>query len=266
MLALVIAAVSAVVASDNVKARLVTDVDAVAPGLRFEAAIVLEPAPGWYTYWREPGDAGMATSVEWKLPRGFTAEPVQWPRPRAMKANELVTSHGYDGDVWLLATIRAPAKPPKRTKLEAQVTWMECREVCLPGSATLTVGLPRTTAATADASDADAFAAARARLPRMSPGWPVDVTRDGRRIRLSLTTPEGVTLGADTHLFVEQPGIVEPSAAQTLTAREGGGYVLEVTAARTPANPHPDAVDAVLASGDGAWRLRIPIPSPEKKP
>src|SRR5258705_12747358 len=62
-----------VVATDNVKAHLVSEVSAVAPGQSFWVALELNIRDGWHTYWRNPGDSGQATTLKWQLPPGFTA-------------------------------------------------------------------------------------------------------------------------------------------------------------------------------------------------
>src|SRR3981189_4016684 len=62
-----------VVATDNVKARLVSEVSAIAPGQSFWVALELDIRDGWHTYWRNPGDSGQATTLKWQLPAGFTA-------------------------------------------------------------------------------------------------------------------------------------------------------------------------------------------------
>src|SRR5260221_6217540 len=62
-----------VVATDNVKAHLVSEVSAIAPGQSFWVALEFNIRDGWHTYWRNPGDSGQATTLKWQLPPGFTA-------------------------------------------------------------------------------------------------------------------------------------------------------------------------------------------------
>src|ERR1700730_16588940 len=69
------------VATENVKARLVSEVSAVGPGQVFWVALELNIRDGWHTYWRNPGDSGQATSLAWQLPPGFTAGDIVWTTP-----------------------------------------------------------------------------------------------------------------------------------------------------------------------------------------
>src|SRR6202042_1445837 len=70
-----------VVATDNVKAHLVSEVSSIAPGQSFWVALEFNIRDGWHTYWRNPGDSGQATSLKWQLPPGFTAGDIVWTAP-----------------------------------------------------------------------------------------------------------------------------------------------------------------------------------------
>ena len=73
-----------VVATDNVKAHLVSEVSSIAPGESFWVALEFNIRDGWHTYWRNPGDSGQATSLKWQLPPGFTAGPGRGPGTAAV--------------------------------------------------------------------------------------------------------------------------------------------------------------------------------------
>ena len=60
-----------VVATENVKARLISETSAIAPGQSVWVALELNIRDGWHTYWRNPGDSGQATTLKWQLPPGF---------------------------------------------------------------------------------------------------------------------------------------------------------------------------------------------------
>ena len=127
----------------HTRVALISDRTVVAPGESFDVGIHLKMEPGWHTYWKDPGDSGLATSVEWKLPYGFTAGPLRWPKPEIMKEAGIVT-YGYKNEVVLLAKITAPVEGVKRSQvisLAAKVDWLECKEVCTSGSAVVSVTL-----------------------------------------------------------------------------------------------------------------------------
>src|SRR3546814_18929127 len=42
-------------------------------------ALQIEPKPGWITYWREPGDAGIPPHVTFSEQAGVTLEQISYP-------------------------------------------------------------------------------------------------------------------------------------------------------------------------------------------
>ncbi len=118
-------------------ASLISEKRAVTLGESFDVGILLKMEPDWHTYWENPGDSGLPTSVEWKLPKGFTAGPIRWPKPKAITLGRL-TSYGYEDEVLLLVHVQAPLQGydhGQAVRLEGEVSWLECKDVCIPGSA-----------------------------------------------------------------------------------------------------------------------------------
>jgi len=107
----------------------------------FTIAVRFQIAPEWHLYWKNPGDAGLAPKAQWTLPEGFSISDFQFPTPHKI-ATESAVDYGYDRELVLLATI-TPPKPPTRNftskdfTLKADLTWLVCRESCIPGDATL---------------------------------------------------------------------------------------------------------------------------------
>jgi thiol:disulfide interchange protein/DsbC/DsbD-like thiol-disulfide interchange protein len=127
---------------EGVVPELVTD--ATAPlrgGVPFTATVILHLKPGWHTYWEYPGDAGVATKVEWHLPEGWSAGPLQYSLPSLFREPGDLIIYGYERTSYLRATITPPisrhAGSPQ--ELKATVSWLACKELCVPGSAELSV-------------------------------------------------------------------------------------------------------------------------------
>src|SRR6202007_43184 len=64
-----------------VKAELVAGTGSVAPASDLWVDLRLAIAPGWHVYWRNPGDSGLPTTIDWRLPPGFSAGNIRWPVP-----------------------------------------------------------------------------------------------------------------------------------------------------------------------------------------
>jgi hypothetical protein len=106
---------------------------------RISAGVYIELVPGWHLYWVNPGDAGLAPEVHWRLPAGFEPGALRFPTPEKLVEGDLV-SYVYRGDVLLLCDITTPRAVPAKAQpaLTAVLDWMACREICLIGRETLT--------------------------------------------------------------------------------------------------------------------------------
>lgn len=116
-----------------------------------EVGVHLQMDRGWHVYWENPGDAGMPVSIEWDLPDGYTAGPLEFPAPETFMSGGM-TGFGYDSEVVLFSTIvaatadgRTEQFPEEVFPFEADVSWLACAESCIPGSARvrLQAGTPR---------------------------------------------------------------------------------------------------------------------------
>ena len=123
---------------------LLADVRSIRPGAEFMAGILMKMDPGWHTYWKNPGEAGLATRIRWTLPEGFSAGTTEWPLPQKHIESGDVLTYGYGGETMLLAPITVPANLAANTAvtLKASVQWLECERLCVPGSATVALALP----------------------------------------------------------------------------------------------------------------------------
>jgi thiol:disulfide interchange protein len=151
-----------------VEARLVADTNAITPGKTFTAGLLLHMAPGWHTYWRYPGDAGIPTEIKWHLPAGWKIGPIQWPIPLKLNESGDILVYGYHDEVLLMQQITPPATFSGETvALKADARWLVCEKICIPGGATVQLDLP-VTGSSAPANE-ELFARYRRSLPQ---SWP----------------------------------------------------------------------------------------------
>ncbi|MCP5366121.1 MAG: hypothetical protein H6907_08575 [Hyphomicrobiales bacterium] len=238
---------------------LVAAETALVPGQTAWVALRQDLRPGWHTYWRNPGDAGEAALIDWRLPAGFAAGEVRWPLPERFVDGPVV-SYGYGGRVLLpvAVTVPAGARAGDRVTLAATVEYVACAEICIPLTAEVALDLP--VAAAADAGPAaPAIAAARAREPKPFPGTAsAQVTDDWVRLRLAGL---GHLAGRKPWFLGHAWGQLDPGPAAAARA-DGGDLVL--TLARGDLKGQPLArLDGVLVweetdGTEGAWAVSAP--------
>lgn len=220
-----LAAESAAVSSPRVTATLLSSRDAVAPGERFQVALVQKIAPGWHTYWRNPGDSGEATRIDWVLPAGMSAGEIQWPAPKALPVEPLL-NFGFEGEVLLPVEITVPetARPGERLTLQANATWLVCEKICIPEEGAFTLELPVGPASAVDEAAQARIDAARAALPKPA-SFRGRLVADGEKLALSLPGLSGAV--ADLRFFPVSDTLIEHAAPQAATSA-GDGATLQL--------------------------------------
>ena len=241
--------IAAPVKTEHVEAELVAAKTALVPGEPITVALRLAMEKGWHTYWQNPGDSGLPTTLAWKLPAGIEAGPIEWPAPRELPVGPLV-NYGYEGEVLHLVEVK-----PQRTLvvgdtvvLAARAEWLVCKEVCIPEGADLALALPVQNAAPLDPRWGAPIAASRAALPRPLAGWQVTAEGRGDTIALKLVPPAGTADPGAIRFFPFAPDRIEPSGPQRVI-RDGDAYVMNLPVATTLTGPLDRIAGVVTAAG-----------------
>ena len=171
-----------------VKAELLADTNAIVPGKPFTVGLLLRMAPGWHTYWKFSGDAGLPTELKWKLPPGWKIGDIQWPIPLKTIDPGDIETYGYENEVLLMQEITPPLKlDTSSVQLAAEANWLVCEKICIPGGATLQLNLA--VAPTSRPANTDVFARYRRLIPQNWPGPNVATanwSRVGSELRLRI--------------------------------------------------------------------------------
>jgi len=153
------------------KASLISEKSAVAPGESFVLGVQLDVAPGWHTYWPGLNDTGVAPIFHNLQPsKNLSLKPVEYPAPTRY-INVGLLDHAYEGSAVLLipATVAATAKPGERVTLEIDLEFLVCKDTCIPGRSMLKIELPVQEKSAVDGKGTAAIKAAQARLGRPLP-------------------------------------------------------------------------------------------------
>jgi thiol:disulfide interchange protein/DsbC/DsbD-like thiol-disulfide interchange protein len=245
------------VLADPVAARLVPDSGSVVPGGTLWVDLHLEIAPGWHTYWRNPGDSGLPTEIAWKLPAGFSAGDIAWPVPERFVLGK-IGNYGYQGSADLLVPIAAPANlsPGAAVHLEANASWLVCSDICIPGEAKLALDLPVSAERpAAEPSVAALFAAVRDRLPKPA-GFATRFAASERDLRLFLPAAALAGINRPTASFFPFDSNIVDAAAEPKEEPRADGLDLVLARASGPTATLLTTLSGVLAlrGADGAER------------
>jgi DsbC/DsbD-like thiol-disulfide interchange protein len=161
--------------------ELVAENQSIAAGHDFDLGLHFELEKGWHIYWVNPGDSGEPPRVKWQLQEGVTAGALQWPTPRRLGTPSIV-DFGYQDAVTLIVPMHVERNLElgEPAKIGAQVKVLVCREMCIPGTAQLSLVLPvKSESPAPDARTRNLFMAARKSLPRPAPtNWKLNLDEE----------------------------------------------------------------------------------------
>ena len=206
-----------------VRAELLADTTAIVAGKPFTVGLLLRMAPGWHTYWKFSGDAGLPTEMKWKLPPGWKVGEILWPIPLKTIDPGDIETYGYENEVLLMQEITPPSKiDDSSAKLSTEANWLVCEKICIPGGATLQLDLP--VASTSQPANTDVFARYRRLLPQNLARPDVaraDWSRIGSDLRLKIASETLAKYPAvDFYPLPEQETIVGHPAVQSRNNNE----------------------------------------------
>jgi len=243
-----------------VRAELSADTSAVVAGKPFTVGLLLRMAPGWHTYWRFSGDAGLPTELKWNLPPGWKIGEIQWPIPLKTIDPGDIQTYGYQDEVLLMQEITPPQKiDGTSVKLVADASWLVCEKICIPGNATLRLELP--VSAASRPANTELFAHYRGLLPQQWPAKNVATaswSRSGTDLRLTITSPS--LAGYSVVDFYPLPGEGVVTGHPTIEQRNKDTVVFRIPI--ESAGKNLSSIDGLVVfsqtpNGEdrGAWQL-----------
>lgn len=255
--------------SSHTRVSLIADVREIRPGAPFTIGVLLRMDTGWHTYWRNPGESGLPTELNWTLPAGFTVGPTAWPLPeKKVEEGDLLT-FAYTDEVMLLVPVTPPGDlvPGTTASFRVDANWLECERTCVPGEGNATLVLPvRDTEPVP--THASVFSRYRARIPvTAGPAAPVQfrATVQEKAITLRVSAADGgkavINASSLPDLF---PYPVEGiTTGRTTVVMDGSDAVITLPLTRSADVPQPRHVQGALVyrTRDGVMHgLEISVP------
>ncbi len=247
--------VSAVITTNEVRAELMAWApEGVSGGKPVWLGLQLAHQPEWHTYWKNPGDSGLPTMLEWKLPAGIDAGEIAWPTPKKIPIGTLA-NYGYENTVLLPVPLTvAPGFNASQLDIKLKAAWLVCRKECIPQEGEFTLSVP---VKSSTATNSQLFAATFAAAPKPLAGGSSDIQVGNDGLKISLAGLPAALQGKVLAFYPETGNVTEP-AAPVKQSWQGDRWTAQV-----PLTPHrtenPTMMPVVVAFKDTAYRLEVPV-------
>ena len=255
------------VVTPRVQAQLVAWApQGIAAGQPLELGLRIAHQPGWHTYWKNAGDSGLPTQLDWQLPEGLQAGDIDWPVPQQIRVGDML-NFGYEGTVLLPVPVHVTeALRPNSdgtVDIHLKASWLVCRVECIPEDGQFQLRLPVAVADTLWAAD---FTAAHAQAPRALPAATASFTAlpSGDRVALRVQGMPAAAHGQTLSFYPEAPDTFQHAAVlgkDWTQAWDGTAWTAELPLSAMRGDT-PKQLDFVLGMGDAnhaapttAWRL-----------
>lgn len=247
----------------NVRVELIAENKALTPQAVNTLAVVFHHEPGWHTYWRMPGEAGLPTTFSFTLPPGFEAQTPAFPLPERFLTSGLVT-FGYSDETifpFRLDVPRATAFGSRQT-IKVDVSFLACKDVCVPGEASATIRLPVAVAGD-PGPDAERIAKAQRLIPEAIENDLVKAVIEENRIRIDVP-PQAGKVASSLTFFPLAADAADIKVEPVMRRLEDGTTELHLRATDAfAAAPRATLEGLLIADGGpekGGWAVEVSIP------
>ncbi|APF19250.1 cytochrome c biogenesis protein transmembrane region [Caldithrix abyssi DSM 13497] len=212
----------------HVQAQVYSEAAWATPGETIWLAIELTADEEWHFYYKNYGETGKPTEFFFDAPEGVQIGPVQWPYPEVI-SEEDITTFGYKGTQYFLVpvTLKPTVPAGKSITIKINVDWLECKEVCIPGSEELQITLPvKNEPPEVNEKYTQLFADARFKIPHPLTDWQMSASGDEQFYKIQLTPPEWFKNDIQSMYFIPyDDGIIQYEAKQEFK-KKGDSYLI----------------------------------------
>jgi len=262
---------ASVVQTPQVRAELVAHApQGLVAGQPVWLGLQLTHQPHWHTYWKNPGDSGLPTQLQWTLPAGWKPGETLWPVPQKIAIGALA-NFGYEDTALLGVPVEiSPAFAAGAADVEVRLhaSWLVCRTECIPQEGDFALRIPARSSYAAHGSAFDRLLGAQ---PQAHGGGAVVSFKD-KRLELTLDGLPPAWKEQPLAVFPETPELVDTPSVPDGRSAAGQRWMgaqwsatMELSEQRTAAPPevpflvvlmHKDGSTASLravARVDGRW-------------
>ncbi|MCF8259198.1 MAG: thioredoxin family protein [Melioribacteraceae bacterium] len=238
-------------AEEYVEGKLLSEVKTIEAGKQFTLAVKLKMEDHWHIYWRNVGDTGLPTTIDWTLPEGFEAGEINWPYPESFDFGGLINL-GYENEAVLLVDIKTPdVITSDQITIKAEIKYLACYRSCIPGKEEIEIILPVGNEI-ANTELAEEFADARSKIPISSNDWKIEAATNGEILNIFAANPSWFEGEINKIKFFPYSEELIAYAPEQKLEKLDNGYILSIELSEYYTGENQN-IEGVLVT-DSGWR------------
>ena len=126
--------------TDHANIEILAESKEIKIGENFVFGIKFDLAPGWHTYWKNPGDSGLPPDIKWTTPQGISEAKMLWPAPGRAEVEPLM-SYGFYDQLVLPIIFNVDESFVSGQDFIIEIDFLICEIICIPESAKLSFNI-----------------------------------------------------------------------------------------------------------------------------
>jgi len=238
----------------HIKVALISEEDALRPGSTQLLAVRMSPEKEWHTYWLNPGDSGEAPKASLSANAELTFGELLWPIPDVIPVAHL-SNYGYSNEHLLMFEVVTPSNAivGENVQITADLSWLVCKEDCIPGWATLSLSLPVDNAPS-PTEYATQFAQTKIEIPQQQDvDARFEINENHIALQLSSSKNDG------WYAFPFRSDLIDHAASQQIISTDGTINILMARSAYFSGDP--TTADFLLVNDNDAFYVTATLAS-----
>lgn len=243
------------------EAKLVVDTFLPQKDSTISIGILINLKNDWHIYWRNPGDSGLPTEVDFIVPEEFKVSEIKFPTPEIFSSDEIV-NYGYSHQVLLMTDLCIPKNHnQKEIIISAKLTSLICKDLCKAFDTTLTIKLDLTKDFYPIKLVSDEFDFTKSVLPKINSNIKISATKISDSVLLNLNKTVSQNLKVNSFVFYPyQAGVFKNKVKQMI--KDTGNY-LELVLEPDPFRvENPIYINGIIVINDDhnkSYEINLPI-------
>jgi len=225
------------------EARLVVDSYSIPKDSIISIGVLVTLKDDWHIYWKNPGDSGIPTEIEFRLPHGIANSEIEFPIPEVIASDDII-NYGYEHQVLFISNLKIPKLlKSKDLNISAKITSLICKDICKVFDTTMNINIDLSKNYLANLEVSQLFDLTRKSLPQKNHNLKINAVSKSDLVYLKLIDDKNLK-EHNIQFLSYDTGVFKNSATQNIVRSEN---FIEIILASDPFRvKNPDFINGII--------------------